>query len=299
MTAVLLGTPEVHSPEWHELRKCGIGASEIAAVAGLSPYQSAFYLWHVKKGNIPGPTTSNAMDWGNRLEPLVTGWWQEQHPDLIVEAQPGSYAKGGRPWQRCNPDGLVFDWDIAPYPRTIPDAILQVKTSRYGDDFGPSGSDQIPLHYRCQVQWEMDVLGVDHCWLAVLIGGNDPREYRIDADPEGQATLRQVGERFWQSLQTDDEPPIDASDSTHQAVKKLHPGIDPETDAELDPALYARYLLTKQDADSTKAAHQQAKSELLAVIGNARRALVEGVPVLRRQPGRGDSVSLYPIKEAS
>jgi hypothetical protein len=247
----------------------------------------------VKKGNIPGPSLSNAMDWGNRLEPLVVQWWQEQHPDVYAIQSPGSYAHEDRLWQRCNPDAVID------YPTLGVASLLQVKTSRYGDDFGPSGSDQIPLHYRCQVQWEMDVFGLDHCWLAVLIGGNDPREYRIDADPEGQATLREVAAKFWESLQTDDEPLIDASDSTYEAVRKLHPDIDPDQDAEVDPALYGRYLLSKDDADSATAAHKQAKSELLASIGKARRALVDGTPVLRRQPGRNGSVSLYPIKEAS
>lgn len=293
MSAVLLGTPEVHSPAWHELRAGGIGASEIAAVAGLSPYQSPFHLWHVKKGNLPGPALSNAMDWGNRLEPVVTAWFQERHPEWYVIPQPGSFAHRERAWQRCNPDALI-DYSYTPMP-----SLLQVKTSRYGDGFGPSGSDHIPLHYRCQVQWEMDVFGFDDCWLAVLIGGNDPREYRIEADPEGQATLRAVAERFWASLQTDDEPPIDASDSTHEAVRKLHPDIDPDADADVDSALYRRYLLTKQDADSAAAAHKQAKSEVLAAIGNARRALVDGNPVLRRQKAKGNNVALYPIKEAS
>lgn len=293
MSAVLLGQAEPRSPEWHELRAGGIGASEIAAVAGLSPYESAFHLWHVKKGNIPGPELSNAMDWGNRLEPVVIDWFREQHPDWYVIDQPGTYAHEARLWQRCNPDAVID------YPATGVDSLLQVKTSRYGDGFGPSGSDQIPLHYACQVQWEMDVFGLDHCWLAVLIGGNDPREYRIEADPEGQATLREVGAKFWESLQAGDEPRIDASDSTYEAVRKLHPDIDPETDVDLDPALYGRYILSKQDADSATAAHQQAKAELLAVLGTARRAVVDGIPVLRRQPGRGGSVSLYPIKESA
>lgn len=296
MTAVLLGTPEVHSPEWHEMRAGGIGASEIAAVAGLSPYQSAFHLWHVKKGNIPGPSLNDAMDWGNRLEPLVVEWFGERHGTYRLRYPAGSYAHEARAWQRCNPDALILDGPAADL-QTV--SLLQVKTSRYGDDFGPTGSDQIPLHYRCQVQWEMDVFGVDHCWLAVLIGGNDPRQYRIEADPEGQATLRAVAEKFWQSLQTDDEPPIDASDSTHEAVRKVHPEIDPDADADVDSALYRRYLLTKQDADSAAAAHKQAKSEVLAAIGNARRGLVDGIPVLRRQPAKGNNVALYPIKESA
>ena len=97
----------------------------------------------------------------------------------------------------------------------------------------------------------------------------------------------------------EDETDEMAEEGGSEEDAAIDAALDPEADAELDPALYGRYVLTKNDADSATAAHRQAKSELLAVIGNARRALVDGVPVLRRQPGRGNSVSLYPIKEAS
>lgn len=297
MTAVLLGTHEPNTPAWHALRADGIGASEIAAVVGLSPYESTFSLWHKKKGNLPGATVTNAMDWGNRLEPLVRNWFAEQHPDLYVIPTPGTYAHGERNWQRVNPDGLILDAnDTASTGEAS--ALYEGKTSRFGDGFGPSGSDIIPIGYRCQVQHALDVFGLPRAYVAVLIGGNDPREYVIEADPEDQKALRDAGAAFWESLQTGDEPPIDASFETFQAVKDLHPDID-GSDVPISPALYGRYLASKADADSANAAHRQAKSELLTAMGNARRALVNEVPVLRRQPGRGTSVSLYEIKESA
>jgi hypothetical protein len=39
--------------------------------------------------------------------------------------------------------------------------LLEVKTSPFGDEWGPSGAeDGVPIHYRCQVMWQMDVLGL-------------------------------------------------------------------------------------------------------------------------------------------
>lgn len=292
MTAVLLGDFPPDTPEWHAIRAEGIGASEIAAVVGLSPFESPFSLWHRKAGNLPGPDPSNPLFyWGHALEPLVAARFGELHPEWPHVMPIGTYVHADRPWQIANVDRALW-----PLRKSDPKSLLEIKTTRYGDNWGPSGSDEIPVHVRCQVMQQMDVFSAPYAWVAVLIGGNDYREYRIPFDEADATALREAGAAFWASLQTDDEPPIDASFETFQAIRELHPDIDGE-DVPIDPALYGRYALTKADADSAADAHRQAKSELLAAMGNARRALVNDLPVLRRQPGRGGSVSLYPINQ--
>lgn len=292
MSAVLVTDAEPNSPEWHAARSQGIGASEIAAVVGLSPFESPFSMWHRKKGNLPGPDPSNPLFyWGHALEPVVAQKFAELHDNYIV-SHVGTCRHVDRGWQFANLDRLLCDLNIE-----VP---LEIKTTRYGDNWGPSGSDEIPVHVRCQVMQQMDVFSAPYAWVAALIGGNDYREYRIDFDEADATALREAGAAFWASLQADEEPPIDASFETYEAVRELHPEIDGE-DVAVDAALYGRYLATKADADSAGDAHRQAKSELLKAIGTARRALVNNTPVLRRQLGRGGSVSLYPIspKEAA
>lgn len=294
MTAVLISQADAGSPEWHEARANGIGGSEIAAVVGLSPWESAYSLWLKKKGLIPSEQTGAHLAWGNRLEPVIREHFTSLHPELCDYVDGGTFAHPNLPWQIANPDGLLHGEGCA--GPTPPTALLEVKTSRFGDGFGPSGSDEIPIQYRCQVQWYLDVLDLPTAYVAVLIGGNEYREYRIEADREDQAALREAGAAFWASLATDHEPPVDCSFATYEAIRARHPEIDGE-DVEINPALYGSYVLTKADAESAADAHRQVKSELLKAIGTARRALVGGTPVLRRQPGRGGSVSLYPIKE--
>lgn len=295
MTAELVTTAEAGTPEWHNTRTTGIGGSEIAAVVGLSPYDSPYSLWLKKKGLIENQASGEHLGWGNRLEPVVADHFAERHPEFIV-ATAGTYRAKGRPWQLANVDRLLFA-EGDPFPGNLPIGLLEVKTSRFGDGFGPTGSDIIPLHYRCQVMHYMDVLGVEWAYVVVLVGGNEYREYVIDYDKQGAKDLRDAGAAFWKSLQTDDEPPKDASHATFEAVKALHPDIAREVDADLDPSLYARYVSTKADSDTAADAHRLAKTELLAALGDARRGLVGGVPVVRRQPGRGGNVSLHTIKE--
>lgn len=291
MTAVLLGDYAPNSPEWHALRRQGIGASEIAAVVGLSPFESPFSLWHRKKGNIPGADPSNPLfTWGHLLEPVVADHFAARHSEFRL-AETGTHAHEDRMWQLASLDRRLMNMSDGSM------SMLEIKTTRYGDNWGPDGSDKIPLHVRCQVLQQMDVFGAPYAWVAVLIGGNDYREYRIPYDATDAAALREAGAAFWESLQTDDEPPVDASFETYAAVRELHPDID-GTDVPINPALYGRYLDTKADADSANDAHRQAKSELLKAMGNARRALVNETPVLRRQPSR-NGVALYQIKESA
>jgi predicted phage-related endonuclease len=52
--AVFLGNYESGSEEWHKLRNddAAIGGSDIGAIAGLSPWESAITKWAKKTGKI-------------------------------------------------------------------------------------------------------------------------------------------------------------------------------------------------------------------------------------------------------
>lgn len=296
MSAILLGTFEPNTEPWYALRAGGIGASEIASVVGLSPFESAFALWHRKKGNLSGPDPSNPLFyWGHALEPLVAARFAEGHRDEFGVRTTGTYASSEQPWQIANLDRVLVQHDKP----DLAASVLEIKTTRYGDNWGPHLSTDIPIHVRCQVMQQMDVMGVPVAWVAVLIGGNDYREYRIDYDAEDARSLREAGAAFWASLSAGDEPPIDCSFATHDAVRELHDGLDPDLDVEIPADLHAAYLLSKDAADTAADEHRQIKSAVLNVMGTARRALVEGTARLRRQPAKGGNFALYQIKDTA
>ena len=296
MSAVLLGDLTPNSPEWDDIRSRGIGGSEIAAVVGLSPWVSRFALWHRKRGTLGKQDVNAGMDWGHRLEPVVCDAFAEAHPEFTAMPA-GTYQHAERSWQLANVDRLL--WEPR---RKKPTSLLEVKTAHQYDahEWGADGTEDIPPYYRCQVLWYMDVLGVPEAHLAVLIGGSDYREYRITYAADEAEWLRAQGEEFWQTVLDGTPPGLDGSDATYEAVRKLHPEINGE-DVEIDQALYAAYAVTKKKADEAKAEHQKAKSEVLDAMGEAKRAVIVAddltIPVLRRQPGRGGSVSLQPIPQ--
>ncbi len=59
------------SPEWLELRRQGLGASDMAAVMGVSPYKTPYQLWAEKTGATPEQKVGAAANRGVILEDAV------------------------------------------------------------------------------------------------------------------------------------------------------------------------------------------------------------------------------------
>lgn len=92
----VLGWFEPGTDEWHAARANGIGGSEIAAVLGLSPYESRFSLWHRKKGLIGPVEETEEMYWGKEHEPAICRRFAREHPDLDVTPAPTYATPTGR-----------------------------------------------------------------------------------------------------------------------------------------------------------------------------------------------------------
>lgn len=287
MRAVLLGRHEPNTPEWDGLRSRGLGGSEIAAVVGLSPWQSRFSLWHLKRGSIGKQEVNAGMRWGTLLEPVVCDYFASQR-DMLDIQEAGTYRHHEREWQLANPDRLLWDDEHGHV------GILEVKTAHQYDahEWG-HGLEDIPPYYRCQVLWYLDVLELPVAHMAVLIGGSDYREYEIRYSVDEAEWLREQGAAFWQSVIDGETPDIDGSTATYEAVRKLHPEIDGET-VEIDADLHEWFQTSKKAAEQASAEHLAAKATVLDAMGQAQYAEVDGQRVFRRQKARGNNVALYP-----
>lgn len=277
-----VGTFDPGSPAWHAARAHGIGASEIAAVLGLSPWESEFSLWQRKAGRIGPPPESEEMTWGRYLEGPIACRFARSHPELRV-VKTGTWRSRHRRWQLANPDRLALGSGHGRIP-------VEVKWSPYGDGWGKSGTEDIPTYYRCQILQQLDVLGVPFGWMAALVGA-EYREYQIWADTLDAAVMQARGERFWTSLPSKElpagrPPDIDKSDHTFRAIKELHPEVNGR-DVEVDftVALGARSALAA--AADAEDALQKVKNNLLTTMGDARRAVCSGETVATRVASRG------------
>jgi len=275
--AVFLGNHPSGSQEWLDMRKTGIGGSEVAAICGLSKWTSPYTLWCQKTGRISDTVAQNdAMEWGTRLEPVIIDKFEDNHPELKIFRDVGTWHHGDRRFQVTNPDG-IFETEDGEL------GILEIKTAMYEDDW----REGVPRYYETQVQWYMQTFGLKKAYVAVLFHGNSYREYEVEANEFAQdAALTQV-ENFLGYLERDIEPDFDGSKSTLDTLREQHPDIDPEGTVELgDLGIhYVSALVKYEDASSEL---NVLKAHIMKAMGRAKKGLVYDELSFVRQ-ARGNS----------
>lgn len=144
------------SDEWQT--RCS--SSKLAAILGVSPWQTPFEVWHRLAGHIRGseePTP--AMLRGTHLESGIIDWWHAMNPDWEVE-ETGTWQSKEHPWLYDTPDSLALDPSGRPWT-------LEVKTTTTWDGWGPDGSITIPPYYGAQTICHEAVMGVPCLVIAV------------------------------------------------------------------------------------------------------------------------------------
>ena len=269
--AQCLGVFANNSPEWHELRQGHIGGSLVGTIAGLNKWESPYTAWAKFTGKIPDETTdSPAMEWGRRLEAVVLQKFQDEHEDLDVIQDVGTWQNLERTYQIANPDGLALEPDGSL-------SVIEIKTARFPDDW----ENGVPLYYMTQVQWYLSCLGLSKAYVAVLIGGSDYREFEVQADYFQQDADFGLVEEFLDCVDRDQAPDWDGSTSTYETVRKMHPEIR-DDEVELG-ALGDELLQAIENENSAKSAVNKLKSRVLDKMGFAKRGMVNGQHLFSRQ----------------
>jgi putative phage-type endonuclease len=320
---IVLGHFTPGSPEWQAARANGIGGSEIAAVVGLSPYESRFSLWHRKQGLLAPAEESPQMYWGKVHEPNILREFGKRHPEFVVRVSP-TYAAADRPEQIANPDGLLIPAcgcglhsdpccegrytgrlsDCGPCCEKCPTCptenvpaaeLVEAKTAIDDEGWGEEGTDEIPVHYRCQCLWYLDVLGLTRCHVAVLIGGWDYREYVVEYDADEARILRDAGTEFMQTVRDNVRPSIDGHSATYQAIRVLPEGLD-DVNVEIPADLRDRFHAAQDQAWAAEDELTECKGRLLDAIGTGRRAVVGPDRVATRTVRNGRTYQLLPAR---
>jgi putative phage-type endonuclease len=262
-----------HDERWHELRRAGVTASEIAVVMGISPYDSPFNLYW-----------SKVNDWrwggneytgvGTHLEDAIADWWAAEHAAELGDPplmRAGLYAHSERPWQLATPDRKVR-FSLA--GRIVEHGLLECKwVAQSWDGWGEQGTDEVPVYYRAQALWQLDVLGVDEVHVAVL-GPTGFRAYLVRRDEEDLAVMRAAGTEFMRRLESREAPDLDGHSATISALQRLHPSVG-EGDVEVPVELAERYRLARAERDEAKDRVAVCEAEIRAALGgDFNRAVV-------------------------
>ena len=253
-------------------RKTGIGASEITAVVGLSPWGSPLSIYE-RKVSPPAeePEQTVDMERGTFLERGILEWTAHRrgivvvpnrdlvrHPDhTFVTATPDGYEIDGKP------NGVGG--------RRV--GVVEVKAPRKGihwthPDEDPAG---IPAVYFAQVQYQMLACRLPRAIVAALIYG-EPWIYDVHADADLQAALLDAAAQFWARVEARDPPaptaPGDAAVFGRLVDQRRKNLVEPASVEEA--AALARAFKAAQAAEKeAEAEAERLKGQLVALIGDA------------------------------
>lgn len=271
------------SPEWNKL----VTASKVAAILGVSPWESPRSVWHRMHGDLPASEGNESTRRGQYLEPAILAWWRDQHPEVlgVLDLQPTFTLDD---WAAATPDAVAINPDK---PERV---LVEAKSAAFDDDWGTPGTDEIPTYYLVQVQWQMHVSGIHRCYVPIITSRLRFVEYVVDYVPEYGAALEARMREFYDSLAADEPPELDDTVATFDAVRKVHPEIERGESVELTTEQADDLVTFAHLAKETERSLRLAKSTVIDAMGRAQYAEHNGVRVARRQP-RGDDVTFVVV----
>lgn len=282
--------------EQHAIRATGIGASEIAAVAGLSPYQSPIDVWLRK------PTANRAAldsddgdsgpaEVGSILEPAVLELYTRRTGNA-AERPLATRRHPEHEWVLASPDGVVNA-----------ERLVEVKV--VGTRMASDWDDGVPDYVRCQCLWQAFVTGAELVDVAALLG-TDFRVYSVERDDAIIADLFEIGREFWfERVLTDTPPPPTPTEDRKEYLRKrfaVHTGemITPTAEelAEYWDDLRTRERQAKQASEAATDALNLAQGDIMMRIGDKAGVLfADGSRYTWKAPESG-AISYKAIAEA-
>jgi len=260
---------ETAHAEWLEARTRTIGASEVAAVLGLDPWQTPLQLYLRKRGEIPATEPTMQMEAGHRMEPVIAEWYSDDTGREVQDLGRYTIQRNAElPFMHATLDRIIMPCDGHEMPGTL--QIKNVTAYKSGE-----WAEGVPLHTQIQVQAEMAVAKMDWGSVAALIGGNQ----FVWQDQERNddfivMACRKCGE-FMANVERGIPPEASASDN--DALGILWPHHVPEKVVELpmDAAdWYAVIERTEAAIVELQIERDAAKAKVKQAIGDAERGVL-------------------------
>lgn len=253
---------------WLDVRRQGVGGSDVAAIMGLSRWKGAYSLWAEKTGLMVPDDISDrpAVEWGNRLEPLVAEKYRDVHPDRTVRRVNAVLRSIKRPWAQASLDYEVRDPELGW-------GVLEIKTA--GLRSSREWEDGVPVFYQTQVTHYLSVTGRSFADVAVLIGGSDWREYRIMRDEDDIRAVDSAVDRFWRMVEERTPPEVGGTRGDSTALFELSGPQGDDWQEFSECGAVDEWLEAKKAKDRAEAVLKEKANKVKALIGDSQ-GLVTG-----------------------
>ena len=291
--------------EWLEARRRGIGASDAAAVLGVSKWKSPLVLYCEKLGiRTHAERELEALEWGLALEAPIAARYMRETGRVLAPPEPYTIRQSSaHPFMLATLDRVVLSrTDTEPVcgecdgrgyyfdaPANVLDGrayevrcdacagpgVLEIKTTSHfrADEW----TDEPPLAYQVQVQHQLAVTGYTWASLAVLVGGNRFFWMDVERDDRFIDALIAREREFWTRVENQDPPEPDGSEACRQLLAELYKHPVAGKVVALDGAAMAWDLVRREAAASIEVLEtnkREAENRLKAALGDAEWGLL-------------------------
>lgn len=262
----LVSTLNQSLEDWLDIRRTGLGGSDIAAICGLSRYKSPMEVYLDKLGEIPPIEDNPKMKAGRILEPVVADWFAEE-TGMKVMKQNAIFQHKSYPWMLANID------------RWLPgqNAGLECKNTAEFCRADWEGS-QAPAEYVLQCNHYMAITGADRWFIAVLIGGWDFQWRVIERDESLIQNLITIEREFWHKHVLAKIPPAFSHRDT-EYLRDTYKSSVADGSVDLPEEAYAimQSLYDARDAiDKAKVMKETAENQIKGIMKENELAFWQG-----------------------
>ena len=195
-----------------------IGGSDVAAACGMNKFQSRLQLYREKLGLVPAFAGNDATYWGTELEPFL-----RRHASKHLGIK---FRQSHKQWHHPQ-----HAWAVAHIDGISKNAGLECKLTSYRNKkrFAETGTtintpeDGLPVHYYCQCQWYMLIVGKPIWHVCVGIAGeNEIRLMAVPFNAEFANELLRKAGIFWQEhVLAEFEPEIEFLIDANEEFKNV------------------------------------------------------------------------------
>ncbi|MBF8186361.1 YqaJ viral recombinase family protein [Nonomuraea sp. K274] len=247
-----------------------IGSSDVADILGVG-YNVPLRVFHEKRGELPeDDNAGEAALWGNLHEETIAREWARRNRSVVRRV--GLVGNDERPWMTCTLDRRVTECPLNREQRETCALEIKTRSAWLAGKWLRSTPDDV----LAQVLWQMAVTGYDHVHVAVLIGGNDYRQYVIRRN-DHEAIIENLiaaADLMRQRIIAGDTP---APSGDPDRLVELYGDLYPERAGGLDVGpevldLLDRYETHRLAEKREKRGKDEAKADLIALLGGHERA---------------------------
>ena len=223
---ILKASEYAHDREkWLKARRSGLGASEVAAILGLSPWSTPYKVWKDKVSSEPPvELETEPIEWGHAHEATIARRVSARYPELgKIAPSPGLLQHDTAPHVLATVDRLMVPRGVG--VRNSPaHAVLEIKNIGLPSWRHSFVDGQPPVYYQIQVMVQLAVTGLEVGYLAVHYGGQNMQyPYRVERDDSVIDSLLAYCEQWWADfVETKTPPPLILADS--DILTSVYPG---------------------------------------------------------------------------